>query len=383
MSEIRLLRRIVLTLGLVAVDPAADAGTTIRKGGEFQVNARTAGAQNGSSVGTDGQGDFVVAWLSPDGSENGVFARRFSSAGIAQGPEFQVNTYTPNYQENLSLAVDGDGDFVVGVVEHGTGRERHRRVRPPLRFLGRSSGCRVSGQLVFDHWAGRRRGLAGRRGLRRRLAEPGRWSYGVFVRRFSSSGVAVAVEMQVNAFTPGSQRQAAVAARSNGDFVATWQSYGQDSATAYGVFARRFNSSGAALAVEFQVNSYTTGTQAAPHLAADSAGDFVIAWNGLSQDGGNAGVFGRRFDSAGAPLGSEFQINDFTAMNQAFPKVARDGDGDFVVVWESLAQDGGGNGTFARRFDRSGKALAVEFQVNAYTTGTQRGGTWRSARATS
>jgi hypothetical protein len=110
-------------------------------------------------------------------------------------------------------------------------------------------------------------------------------------------------------------------------------------------------------------------------LAADSAGDFVIAWNSLTQDGGNAGVFGRRFDSAGTPLGSEFQINDFTAMNQAFPKVARDGDGDFLVVWESLAQDGGGNGTFARRFDRSGNALAVEFQVNAYTTGTQRGGT--------
>ena len=46
-------------------------------------------------------------------------------------------------------------------------------------------------------------------------------------------------------------------------------------------------------------------------------------------------------------------------------------DGDFVIVWESLAQDGSVLGVFARRFSSAGNPLASEFQVNTYTTSTR------------
>ena len=41
-------------------------------------------------------GGFVVSWTSAtqDGSSDGIFVRRFSASGVAQGAEVQVNSYT-------------------------------------------------------------------------------------------------------------------------------------------------------------------------------------------------------------------------------------------------------------------------------------------------
>ena len=63
------------------------------------------------------------------------------------------------------------------------------------------------------------------------------------------------------------------------------------------------------LGPEFQVNSYTTNIQWAPKVAADGLGNFVVVWESETQDAGGYGVFGQRFDPSGSPLGAEFQIN--------------------------------------------------------------------------
>ncbi len=65
---------------------------------------------------TQANGDFVVAWQSQfqDTSNYGIFARRFSSAGVALdgGVPGQHLTSTVD-QYDPSLAVDANGDFVV------------------------------------------------------------------------------------------------------------------------------------------------------------------------------------------------------------------------------------------------------------------------------
>ena len=69
-----------------------------------------------SSVAMDAAGDFVVTWASygsEDGNAFGIFAQRYNSAGIAQGTEFQVNTYTTDRQFEPSVAMDAAGDFVI------------------------------------------------------------------------------------------------------------------------------------------------------------------------------------------------------------------------------------------------------------------------------
>jgi hypothetical protein len=71
------------------------------------------------------------------------------------------------------------------------------------------------------------------------------------------------------------------------------------------------------------------------------------------------------------PAGGEFRVNTYTTNLQRFPQVGMDGGGNFVVVWESVDQDGSGPGVFGQRYDAAGARLGEEFRVNTYTTGRQ------------
>jgi hypothetical protein len=123
-------------------------------------------------------------------------------------------------------------------------------------------------------------------------------SLGIFAQRFSSAGTPLAGEFQVNAHTAGIQFLPSVAAGADGDFVVGWSSYGQDAAPYLGVLARHFSSAGVPLSGDLQVNSYTGGGQVFASVAADAAGDFVVTWSSNGQDGSGRGVFAQRF---GAP----------------------------------------------------------------------------------
>lgn len=180
-----------------------------------------------------------------------------------------------------------------------------------------------------------------------------------------------------NTTTAGAQQSAAVARSADGDYVVVWAGNGSqtDNVDAAGVFFQRYDASGEAQGVETRVNTTTAGTQASPAVAMDAAGNFVIAWsgNGAQADQVDAdGIFVQRFDAAGVPQGSETRANTTTANVQDLPAVAADADGDFIVVWQSLGQDGSGQGVYGQRFDAAGAAQGAEFGVNDYTSGSQR-----------
>ena len=128
---------------------------------------------------------------------------------------------------------------------------------------------------------------------------------GVFAQRFSSAGVPVGAEFQVNAYTNFvNQAAPAVAASASGDFVVVWLTsivYEQS----YSIFAGRFSSAGTPLATELQVNTYSTGFHRLPDVAASADGDFVVVWTGPAFGDWQQVLFARRFSSAGAALSSE------------------------------------------------------------------------------
>lgn len=195
--------------------------------------------------------------------------------------------------------------------------------------------------------------------------------WGVFAQMFSSSGGVVGGELQVNTYTAGLQRFPAVGIDGSGDFVVVWQSLGQDGSLD-GVFAQRFDSSGGAVGSEFQVNTYITGWQIRPAVGMDGDGGFVVAWESRSPVGSFIGLFAQRYDSFGSPVGAEFRVNTYTSGDLSKPDVGAEDNGDFVVVWETENKGGSGNaGVFARRFDSSGNGLGTEFQVNTFNTGWQ------------
>lgn len=170
-------------------------------------------------------------------------------------------------------------------------------------------------------------------------------------------------EFQVNTYTTNWQSYPQIGVSATGTFVMVWHSWGQDGSKA-GIFARRYDSNGAALdPAEIQVNAYTTGSQEYPAVAVGPLGDFVVAWQG--QGPGTGTLFGRRFGSSGVPLDpAEFQIDTNTARGSYYPAIAMDTSGTFTVVWQTFFD--GDEHVFGRRFDSAGDALEpVAFQVSS------------------
>ena len=91
------------------------SGSGAPLGPEFRVNTFTPGYQGRSDVAVDASGNFVVVWASnaEDGSGFGIFGQRYASTGEALGPQFRVNTYTTQDQDNPSVGADPMGNFVV------------------------------------------------------------------------------------------------------------------------------------------------------------------------------------------------------------------------------------------------------------------------------
>jgi len=246
------------------------------------------------------------------------------------GPEFRVNTYTTSYQEQPRIARNGTGAFVVV-------------------------------------WQSR--------------LQDGSAS-GIYGRRYDAAGTALGPEFQVNTYTTGDQVSPAVALDSMGQFVVVWQSSLQDGSL-NGIYAQRYNGSGAAVGSEFRVNAYTTSEQADPSVDYDGSGSFVVAWDSgcggtypcTGQDGEYAGIFAQRYTAAGAPSGTEFRVNTYTRDYQSYPVIGKADAGNFVVAWQSY-QEGSGQGPFSygitnQRYTSAGAKSGQDVQANSYTSGDQ------------
>jgi transposase len=366
------MRRVLLVFVALVSVPRATWAQGEPLGPEFRVNTFTTNYQFRAAVASDGPGNFVVVWDSvfQDGSYNGVFGQRYDSAGAPIGPEFRVNTYTPGPQGLASVASDISGNFIVAWTSlqdgssYGVFGQRYASTGAPLGGEFRvnayttaaqgfpSVGTDSTGNFVVV-WESYQDGSI----------------YGIFGQRYANTGAPLGPEFLVNTFTTGSQYNPAVAVSASGRFIVVWSSPQDGSAD--GVFGQRYANSGTPLGPEFRVNTYTTGGQYRPAVVSDPGGNFVVVWTSQLQDGSSNGVFGQRYDVSGAPLGPEFRVNTYTTDNQSAPSIAGDTSGNFVVVWDSVGQDGSSNGVFGQRYDVSGTRQGPEFRVNTYTTDLQ------------
>jgi RNA polymerase sigma factor (sigma-70 family) len=177
-------------------------------------------------------------------------------------------------------------------------------------------------------------------------------------------------EFEINSYTTGNQQRTAIAAGPAGDFVVAWSSQGSTGSDTsnYSIQARRFDAAGAPLGSQFQVNTYTTEKQTYPSVARDAVGNFVVVWE---SDENSGSIKGQRYDSAGMPLGGEFPVS--TAVAAFRPAVSMNGDGSFVAAW--VGSTFGAGSEFARvlgqRFGTDGAPVGAEFQVNTLTTNNQ------------
>jgi hypothetical protein len=322
-------------------------------GPEFRVNTYTTGNQYLPEVGSDPSGSFAVVWTSAgqDGSDTGVYGQRYDSSGVPQGTEFRVNTYTTSTQRFPSVGFAGTGDFVVAWSSYLNGGgdgdvhgQRYSGSGIPLGPEFRANTVLSFTQSFVDVaadsagnfvvvWSSEYQGSP---------SGPVIWG-----QRYASTGAPLGGEFLVGNVSPTLvEGGPSVQVNPVGDFVAVWHTCCVISE----VFGHRFAASGAPLGGPFQVNTFTAGAQYGANIALDASGNFVVVWSSAAQDGSGYGAFGQRYDSSGQPLGPEFRVNTYTTGDQRRPSVAADPLGKFVVVWDSASQDGSGTGIFGQRY---------------------------------
>jgi Ca2+-binding RTX toxin-like protein len=329
------------------------SGTAV--GGETLVNTTTANGQVQPTVAALSDGGYVVTWTSQDGSDEGIYAQRYDALGTAVGGETLVNTTTASDQGSSAVAALSDGGYVVtwtSNYEDGSGAGIYAQ-----RYD--ASGTAVGGETLVNTTTANDQQLP----TVAALSDGGyvvTWisyqdgsGHDIYAQRYDASGTAVGGETLVNTTTANYQLYPSVAALSEGGYVVTWTS--QDG-SGWSNYAQRYDASGTAVGGETLVNT-TTANDESPAVAALSDGGYVVTWMSLGQDGSGWGIYAQQYDQLGNAVGGEIPVNITTANDQLYPSVAALSDGGYVVTWMSYLQDGSQGGIYMRAF--AGNATPV------------------------
>ena len=286
---------------------------------DLVVSKFTSNFQISPAVATLNDSNVVVVWASFDqaGSTSlqDVYAKILSPTGQTISNEFLVNQFTDYNQRTPAVAALKNGGFVVTWVS-----EQERTVTPNL---GNNTASSLPADLVVP-------------------------SVDIYARLYASNGTPRGNEFIVNS-DANPCANPAVAAASDGGFMVAWDAHNMLNPTnSLDIYARPFSSAGVG-GTTLQVNSYLYGDQYAPRINV-IAGDYLIVWNSLGQDGSREGVFGQFVHANGTPVGGEFRVNTTTLNRQTQPVVASDGADQFLVVWTSYAGAPNSFDLFAQRY---------------------------------
>ncbi len=198
---------------------------------------------------------------------------------------------------------------------------------------------------------------------------------GIFARRYGSDGSTVGSQFQVNTYSTGDQFGATVAGLSDGGFVVTWQSNGQDSTTS-GIYAQRYDSSSNKVGSEFRVNSSSSIVGSSdyhkPSVTALQSGKYAISWSesdNVSGSGAGSKTKAKIYSSSNSLVGSEITVSQTSTYDQN--SIAELNDGSFLVGYyrSDGMFTGGAIGIATRRYDANGNALTAEtLATDRYST---------------
>jgi hypothetical protein len=312
------------------------------------------------SIAMDGSGKFVITWRDDRNGISDIYAQRYDSYGTPLSSNFKVNDDVGYaWQYDPVIAVDGSGNFVIAWEDSRTGNKDIYAQRY------NSSGAPLDSNFKVDDdtgtaWQGSPAiVMDGFDNFIITWKDYRNYNWDIYAQRYSSSGNPLGSNFKVtdDAGTTW-QDDPSIAIDGFGDFVITWVD-GRNGP--YDIYAQRYDSSGAPLDTNFKVNDDVgTAWQYYPAIAMDGSGNFVITWYDW-RNGSNRDMYTQRYNSSGNPLGSNFKVNDDTGTS-GYPAIAMDGSGNFVITWEDYRY-GGISDIYAQRYNSSGSPLGNNYLV--------------------
>ncbi len=190
---------------------------------EFLVNTYTTSFQSNSCVVSDGK-NYLVTWNSngQDGNGTGIYGQLFDNEANPIGTEFQINTYTTDFQNYPSVTSDGKNYLVTWISYNQDGDNRG-----------------IYGQLIDNE--------------------------GDFIRS----------EFQINSYIDGWQSDPSVTSDGT-HYLVTWCSSEQDGSYG-GIFGQLYDNDANPIGSEFQVNNRSLNYQNHPAVASDGK-NWLVTW---------------------------------------------------------------------------------------------------------
>ena len=111
---------------------------------------------------------------------------------------------------------------------------------------------------------------------------------------------------------------------------------------------------------EFRINTSTTDMQVGPNVAIDGDGNFIVIWNSDHFAPSSYYAFAQRYDRSGMPIDGEFMLSPWNSLGGP---VGMDAAGNFVAIYGG--QDSDNSGVNAQRFQADATPLGEPFVANS------------------
>jgi hypothetical protein len=338
---------------------------------DFLVNDDTYNAcgQFSPVVASDRSGNFIIVWFDErnwDSNGYDIYAQRYDSMGTPLGSNFKANDDSGlAWQRFPSVAMDGSGNFIIAWVDERDAQreiyaQRYNSSGAPLGSNFKvNDDTGAASQLYPDVISG----TPGNFVLTWQDYRNGNYNYDIYAQRYDSSGAPLDSNFRVNDDTgPYIQAFPAIAINGFGSFVVTWRDTRHGSMYLH-IYAQRYDSSGAPLGSNFKVSEDVGNVaQVEPDVAMDYSGNFIITWQTTRNGWDNYDIYAQRYDSSGAPLDSNFRVNDDTGISeQKGAAIASDSSGNFVITWKDERK--GNSDIYAQRYNSDGSPEEKNYLV--------------------
>jgi hypothetical protein len=336
-------------------------------GSNFKVNNDIGSFdQEYPAISTDGSGDFILTWQDYRKGNWDIYAQRYNPSGNPLGSNFKVNDDTATaFQRYPAMVMDNTGSFIITWVDYRNGKvniyaQRYNSTGNPMETnfkVNDDTGTTLAYSSPAIALDGSGNFVITWLGERNNSA-----NLDIYAQRYNSSGIPLGSNFKVNDDTGDIwQESPAIAMDGSGNFIITWRDHRNLNAD---IYAQRYNSSGNPMGSNFQVNEdIGTPDQAFPAIAVDGSGNFVITW--YDYRNGNYDIYAQRYNFLGTPLGPNFKMNDDPgSSSQRYPAIAMDSPGNFVITWQDYRSDY--SDIYVQKYNSSGNPVGSNYLISKY-----------------
>lgn len=299
-------------------------------------------------------GSFVVVWTRIVDTDQDVVGQLFAQNLVAIGGVFLVSDEPTHVDDTPDVAGTNGGGFVVTWRgdDGGYGRALSRRFDFDANPLGPSLRADSSG--AFQPYEPRVAVATGGGFLLVWTDDADATdSFVVRGRLHDADGSLSGAMFDVAEDTAGEHATPDVVATLDGGYLVVWEGLVNGS---WDIYARRFDAAGAPLSGDLLTNEILASDQLRPRVTLGPTG-LLVAWE--TQVGADWDVAARILGEQPILTSVELKPHLYLPTVQSRPAVATLASGQYIVAWQSDAQDGSVFGVFAQRLTTDGSPLGV------------------------